>query len=58
MERMSHTVLLCFEIAQIIGVRRYLDGDVFYDFESVGLQTDTLYGIIGKQAHLVDTQIT
>ena len=53
-----HAVFLGFQIPQVIGIGSDFDGNVLHDFQSVGLQTDTLDGIVGQQAHLMDTQVS
>ena len=55
---MSHAGLFGLQIAQIVLVRSYLDGHVLDDFESVGLKSYTLHGVVCQQSHLVHTQMT
>ena len=54
---MSHAVSLSFEVSLIVFVGSGLDGDIFYDFQSVGLQSDTFYGVVCHQAHFVYTEM-
>ena len=55
---MSHAVFLRLEIAEVVGVGCHLDGDVLHDFQSVGLQSDALDGVVRQQAHLMDAEMT
>lgn len=57
MEGVAHAVAFGAEVALIVGIGGYFDGDVLYDFESVGLESDALDGIIGYQTHFVDAQM-
>ncbi len=54
---MSHAVSLGFEVSLIVFVGSGLDGDILYDFQSVGLQSDTFYGVVCHQAHFVYTEM-
>ena len=54
---MTHTLLFGLQIAQVVGIGFHLDGYVLYDFQSVGFQSHTLYGIVGEQAHLGDAEL-
>ncbi len=53
MQRVSHALLFCSQIAEIVFVRCHLDGHVLYDFQSVGLQSYAFHGVVGHQTHLV-----
>ena len=57
-QRMSHTVFLCLQIAFVVFVRSGLDVYVFYHRKSVRFQADTLHRIVGDEAHLADTDGT
>ena len=57
-QRMSHAVFLRLQITQVILVGSDFDGNIFDDFQSVSLKTDTFHGVICHQAHLLNTQQT
>ena len=58
MQRMSHALLFCFQIAEVILVGCNLDRHVLYDFQAVGLQSDALHGVVGHEAHLVHAEVS
>ncbi len=53
----SHEFLFRFQIVVVIFVGRYLDRDVFHNFEAVCLQPYTLCRVVGHQSHLVHTEV-
>lgn len=53
-EGVSHPFLFGLQIAIVIGVGSDLDGYVLHDFQSVGLQSNALGGVVGHEPHLVD----
>ena len=57
MQRVSHAVAFGLEITLVIFVWRNLDGHILNDFQSVCLQSDTLHGVVGEQAHLVYAEV-
>lgn len=57
MKCVAHALLLCAHVAQVVLVRSYLDGDIFGDFQTVGLDAHALDGIVGHEAHLGDTEL-
>jgi len=52
-----HPLLLRFQITNIVFVGLNHDGDPLGDGDAVSLQTHNLFGVVGHQAHLPDTQI-
>ena len=54
---MSHFVALCLKVAQVVWIGRRLDGDLLNDGETIGLETDALFGIVGQEAHLAQAEI-
>lgn len=58
MQDMSHTLLLCLHVEGVVFVGLYLQRHRLDDLKPIGLETYTLDGIIGHEAHLPDTELT
>ena len=54
MQGVAHALLLGLQVTIVILVGCHLDRHILDDFQSVGFQTDTLGGVVGHQAHLVN----
>lgn len=56
MQRMTHSLLLRFEIPYIIFVRCNFDRYILYDFEAVRFQSDSFHWVVGEEPHFVYTK--
>ena len=55
-QSVSHTFFFGFHVGQIVGIGVYFDRYIFDYFESVGLQSDAFYGVVGHQSHFRHAQ--
>src|ERR1700722_1875061 len=56
-EQMAQLVAFGFQVVTILLVRRDLDGDTFDDPETVAVQADDFFRIVGQKADLPDAEI-
>ena len=57
MERVTHAIALCFEIALVILIGYNLNRHILYDFKSICLKSYTLGRIVGHKAHFAHTEV-
>ena len=54
MQGMTHAFLLGLQVAVVVFVGGDFYGDILDDFQAIGLETYTLGGVVGHEAHFVD----
>ena len=55
---MTHSVSFGLEIALVVFVWYYFDRYIFYNFETISFQANTLDWVVGEQTHLVDSLLS